>query len=54
VDKTQVTVHRAHKLNKFPVLSALSPKPVLDAATGVMISLTFKKHIEQSRKDVVG
>ncbi|HEY3448953.1 MAG TPA: hypothetical protein VGK67_21510 [Myxococcales bacterium] len=49
-DKTLVTFHSAHKLDKFPALTALMPQKVKDAATGEILKMTFTKHVENYRK----
>lgn len=49
-DKTLVTFHSAHKLDKFPTLTAMMPQKLRDAATGEILKLTFTKHIEHYRE----
>ncbi len=49
-DKTLVTWHSAHALNKFPVATALLPKEATDAAAGMVLSSYFRRAIEHYRE----
>jgi hypothetical protein len=49
-DRTLVTWHSAHALDKFPVLTAVMPKKLSDAATGFVLSDYFTRAIEHYRE----
>jgi hypothetical protein len=49
-DKTLVTWHSAHKLDKFPLVQALAPKMAADAATGAILTDFFARQIVQYRQ----
>jgi hypothetical protein len=49
-DKTLVTWHSAHKLDKFPLVQALAPKMAADAATGAILTDFFARQIQQYRQ----
>lgn len=48
-DKTLVTWHSAHQLEKYPALTALVPKGVADKAVGLVLSDYFSRAIEHYR-----
>lgn len=48
-DKTLVTWHSAHALEKFPTATALLPKGVADKAVGMVLSDYFSRAIENYR-----
>lgn len=49
-DKTLVTWHSAHALEKFPAATALLPKGVADKAVGFVLSDYFSRAIEHYRE----
>jgi hypothetical protein len=48
-DKTLITWQSAHKLDKFPLVTALAPKMASDAATGAILTDFFVRQVEQYR-----
>lgn len=48
-DKTLVTWHSAHALNKYPAVNAVVPKSISDKATGMVLSDYFTRAIEHYR-----
>lgn len=49
-DKTLVTWHSAHALNKYPLMSSLVPKGVADKAVGFVLSDYFSRAIKHYRE----